>query len=342
MGRLRFIFFFLAISSLSFAEEGSFINPITEICWKCIFPIHVSGINVTPSQKEIANYKKKPFCACAGFPPKLGIPLAFWEPTILVDVTRTPYKLTAWGGISIGSETVRKRGALSHVGDSGRTSFYNVHYYNAPILHWLNLVKFPCLEGSEMTPMYLSEFDPFWDDDQWSAILHPEAFLFSNPLAQAACIADCTSSSLGSPMDSLFWCAGCMGSLYPFIGHVSHHVGGIQASYLLVHRLLGKLHSLGMRSAFREDEFCVKTLFPRLYKTAYKTQLVRPIANTKGPCQPLGKSDVFWGAGKTYPYGGEDFVYLIWTKNHCCLDAVAPTVRALSPNIGPVLEEAPR
>jgi len=335
MNSLKSCLFFWILAGSCFAKGGKFVNPMTDICWKCIFPIHISGINITPSHGEIASYQKQPLCSCAGFPPKLGIPLAFWEPTILIDVTRTPYKLSAWGGISIGNEALKRRGGLSHVGESGRTSFYNVHYYNAPILHWLNLIDFPCLESSEMTPLYLSEFDPFWDDDEWSAVLYPEALLFANPLAQVACIADCTASSLGSPQNSLFWCAGCMGSYYPFIGHVSHHVGGIQASYLLVHRLLGKLHSLGMRSVFEEEEFCSKTFFPRLYKTAYKTQLVQPIANTEGPCHPLGKSDVFWGAGKTYPYGGEDFVYLIWTKNHCCLDAIQPTIKTFIPNVIP-------
>ncbi|MCB1073690.1 MAG: TraU family protein, partial [Chlamydiia bacterium] len=52
----------------------------------------------------------------------------------------------------------------------------------------------------------------------------------------------------------------------------------------------------------------------------YKTQLTYPIAQTKGPCNALGRSDVLWGGGKSFPYGGEDFVYLIWTKKHCCLD----------------------
>ncbi len=316
-------------NSSSSAEQGKFVNPITDVCWGCIFPIHISGANVTPEHKDLVHYKFTPFCSCAGTPPKLGIPLAFWEPTALIDVTMTPYKLTAWGGTTISKAGIKKRGAIANVGDSGRSSFYNVHYYNFPILHWLGiLTDFSCLESSEMAVSYLSEFDPFWDDDQWASVLNPEIFLFSNPLAQVACIPDCAASSAGAPMDELFWCAGCMGSLYPFVGHVPHHLGTVQASYLLVHRLLGKLHSLGMALGFAEDNFCDKALMPRIKKTIYKTQLVQPIANTKAPCQPLGKSDLFWGSGKSFPYGGEDFVYLIWTKKHCCLDMVKPAVKA--------------
>ncbi|MBI3211727.1 MAG: TraU family protein, partial [Simkania negevensis] len=127
-----------------------------------------------------------------------------------------------------------------------------------------------------------------------------------------------------------FWCGGCQGSLYPFMGHVAHHVGAIQASSLLVHRLLAKLHSLGLLWGFKEDNFCSKTPFLRIKKTLYKTQLVYPIPQTKGPCQPLGKTDLIWGSGKSFPYGGEDFVYLIWTKKHCCLDPAKIAMKGAS------------
>lgn len=287
-----------------------------------MFPITVGGVNVTPGHKDFVR-STSTVCACAGMPPKAGIPLSFWEPISLVDVTLVPYKLIAWGGASLSKAGIKKRGTVSHIGEGGRSSFYNVHYYKFPILHWLGaLGEFPCLEKSEFALSYLSEFDPCWGDGEWAAVLNPEAYLFSNPLAQVACIPDCAAASLGRPQDKLFWCAGCSGSLYPLTGHVAHHVGAIQSSYLLVTRLLSKLHSLGMLLGFDKEEFCQKKLMPRLKKTIYKTQLVFPIANAKGPCEPLGKSDVVWGSGKTYPYGGEDFVYLIWGKNQCCLDAV--------------------
>lgn len=317
------------------AEEGKFINPVTDICWSCLFPFHVQGVNVTPAHDDYVKYGSS-FCTCAGFPPKVGVPLAFWEPTILIDVVRTPYKLMALGGISVGTSDVRKQGAVSQVGDSGRSSFYNVHYYKFPVLSWLNLIpEFKCMEEGSLGVSYLSEFDPFWNDDEWSMVITPEAFLFANPLAQAACIADCVSLSLDHPNDKLFWCAGCMGSLYPYVGHVSHHLGGVQASYLLIYRLLARLHSIGMLLGYEPGNFCEKQLMPRIKKTIYKTQLVYPIANAQGPCQPLGKSDVFWGSGKSYPYGGEDFVYLIWTKKQCCLDAVKVTVKAVSGEVVP-------
>ncbi len=321
----------LGCSVIQAEEKGKFINPITDVCWKCIFPIHIAGANVTSQHHDYVSYKSS-FCVCAGAPPKVGLPLAFWEPVALIDVTHTPYKSVALGGISFAQSDIRKRGSVSHVGDTERTSFYNVHYYKFPLLSWLGMLPgFSCIEGgSDIDISYLSELDPSWNDDSWTGILHPEAYLFANPLAQAACIADCTTSSLDAPTDKLFWCGGCLGSPYPYTGHVSHHVGAVQASYLLVQRLLAKLHSLGMIWGAEEENFCEKVSMPRLRKTIYKTQLIHPIANAQGPCQPLGKSDVFWGAGKSYPYGGEDFSYLIWTKKHCCLDAV----KAASATVG--------
>ncbi len=323
--RLLFPTLLLLLVSFLNAEEGKFINPVTDVCWKCLFPIHLGGVNVTPNQKDYSEYKLS-ICACAGTPPKVGIPLAFWEPIALIDVTRTPYKSIALGGMTLSGSTMKGRGAISNVGESNRHSFYNVHYYKFPIISLLGLIPgFSCVEkGSDIDIAYISELDPYWADDEWTNVINPEAYLFANPLAQVACIPDCTSTSLDYPLDKLFWCAGCSGSLYPLMGHVAHHVGAIQASHLLVQRLLSKMHSLGMMQGAEEGNYCDKKLMPRIKKSLYKTQLTHPIANTQGPCHPLGKSDIIWGAGQSYPYEGEDFVYLIWSKKHCCLDSVKP------------------
>ena len=316
--------------SSAWSQDAKFINPVTDICWKCLFPIHVAGANVTPKNKDYVSYSKG-LCFCAGTPPQAGIPLAFWEPAHLVEVTRTPYKLSALGDISLAKATVRNRGAVSHVGISGRSSFYNVHYYNFPVLSWLDFLSdFSCIDKSSFDIAYMSEFDPFWNDDEWAAIINPEAYLFASPPAHVACIADCSATAIDKVIDELFWCAGCSGSLYPFVGHVSHHIGGVQASHLLLQRLIAKLHSIGMMRGYGTNDFCESKLLPRLKKSRYKTQLLQPIAHTTAPCIPLGKSELFWGTSKSFPYKGEDFVYLLWTKKHCCLDAVKPVLKGIA------------
>ena len=330
------LFLTLALVSSPFlhAKDGKFINPITDICWECVFPITVSGVNVTPGHKDQTSYSQRTcFCAGSGSLPRVGIPITFWEPTMLVDVTRHAYKLLGLGGVSVGRETFKNMGSVGTVGSGGRNfSFYHVHLYKYPVFALLTLLTdfAQCTESEkDVNIVYMSELDPTWNDDQLALVKNPEAGFFANTLAQATCFADCTAASSGKPLDKLFWCAGCEGSLYPFTGTVAHHVGGIQASALLVQRVLTMMHRMGGLKGYPKDEYCEAQYMPRIQKTLYKTQLVYPIPQTKGPCHPLGKSDVLWGAGKSYPGGGEDFVYLIWAKKQCCLDTVKPTVSTI-------------
>lgn len=312
------------------AKERGPINPITDVCWDCLFPITVSGVNVTPKHKDFGKSKQR-ICICPGVPPKAGIPLSFWEPLRLVDVTRHPYRLVGLGGISIGKESVRNRGSVGIIGDGpGQSSFYHVHVYHFPLLSLLGMLTgFSCLDQDEVDVPYLSELDPMWGDDQLAIILNPEAALFSSPLAQTACIADCVTSSIDRPNDELFWCAGCHGSLYPFTGTVPHHCNSLQASSLLLYRALAKMHRMRLIKGFESDDFCEPRFMPLIKKSLYKTQLVRPISLTKGACPSLGKSDLLWGRKQPIPTEDEELCYLVWTKRQCCLDAVAPAIKGV-------------
>lgn len=315
----RLFFLFLVLKTVpALPSNGKWINPVTDVCWSCLFPVHIAGENVTPKQKDFIKYDKK-VCSCPGG--IVGVPFVFWEPSRMIEVTRTPYKILSAGGMTLGKKTLKKG---FHSYDAwGDSSFFHVHYLISPFLALIDAgVDFVCTEDLPLDIGYLSEFDPFWNNDSWASLLNPEALLFGNPLAQAACIGDCVSSSLRKPLDKLFWCAGCQGSLYPLSGHCSHPSGDIQTSSLMVHRLLAKLASVYTVQSFKEGEFCKKSPSRRLRKTAFKTQLAYPKAQTKGPCNTLGSSAAIWGAGKSLPLSGEEFVYIIWQKKHCCLDPV--------------------
>lgn len=312
----------------SFLNADIMINPITDVCWECLFPMTFGGVNITPDKKDFTNYDQFT-CICADTPPKIGIPVTFWEPARMIDVTRHAYKLVGLGGIQIGKGSLKNRGSVGRIDElSTQTSFFHVHFYTFPILNLLGiLLDFECVEKGDLDVTYMSEFDPLWVDDELQNIFNPEAALFSSQLAQLACIADCTKSSLSKPTDKLFWCAGCQGSLYPFSGHISHYIGSLQASSLLVHRTLAKLHRIGVVMGYEKGDFCKPRLMPIIKKSLYKTQIVKPIPQTEGECHALGKSDALWGRGKTFPSkGGDDFVYLIWMKKQCCLDAVKPAL----------------
>lgn len=288
--------------------QAEFLNPVTDICWSCTMPVFMMGKNVTPSTKDYIKHSKAT-CECPGG--LIGVPVSYFEPKKVIEVTMVPFKMVAFGGGSL-SKTGEKRGTR-HA--------YHVHYYVYPVFQLLNIAEqYACSSGGEFTIGYMSEFDPFWFDDAWNIVLNPDAYLFGTTLAHAACVPDAIASTLNKPTDLLPWCSGSQGSLYPMNGFVNHVRGPVQASSLMVHRLLGKLHRWGAAKTFKKDNYCEKTysFYPR--KTAYKMQLALPIKQTTKKCPPLGANEFQWGFAKTYPGKGESFAYIIWERAHCCID----------------------
>jgi len=312
--------FFFMISTAQANCVGKFVNPITDICWKCIFPITIAGVTVA-SGEDTPN-PRRVVCYCSDPLPRIGIPISFWEPVRLVDVTRTPFCMVGLGGIRMGpNRGVRSHGSIAHTNKSHmKQSFYHVHWYIYPVIYWLELLTdFVCMEKSQMDVAYMTELDPLWNDDETSFIINPEAALFANPIAQLACVADCVLASSGFPNDALFWCGGCQGSIYPFTGNVPAHSNPIQATLLITQRFIAKLHREGLLWGYVGVEgLCDKYPMPIIRKTQYKTQMTYPVATT-GSCHPLGRTETIWGSGRSYPIKGEDFGYLIWRKRNCCL-----------------------
>lgn len=304
---------------------GRFLNPISDICWRCIFPLKIASITVVSGDVSDPDEGQQPIICWCKRPPIPydipGIPISYWEPARLVDVTRTPYCFINLGGVQLMETGVIDRGHTSDDdGDGQKRSFYNVHWYIYPILFILEvLTDFICIESGSIDVGYITEIDPFWNDDEKNAILNPEAILFGNPIAQAACVADCVSSSLDFPLDILFWCNGCQGSIYPFTGTVNDHSGGVQASLLVMGRFMAKLHREGFLKGYIGIQgLCDKYPMPIIKKSQYRTQMTYPIPQTD-KCQAFGSTEMFWQPGHEYPYQGEDFGYLIWRKRDCCL-----------------------
>lgn len=324
---LSFIFMILLITPAhSKTCSGRFVNPITEICWSCLFPITIGPVNINRSHREDTPNPHQFPCWCPKPPipvPVPGVPVGFWEPSRLVDITRTPFCMVNMGGLQLSRSTVGY-GVHGQKGTARtQSSFYQVHWYVYPVIYWLELlVDFLCLEQQSFDVAYITELDPLWNADELSFILNPEAALFGNPIAQAACSADCAATSAGFPMDVLFWCGGCQGSLYPFTGNNPAHIGGVQASLLLTQRMMAKLHrELLLWGTSGSQALCQKYPMPVIKKTQYKTQMTYPRPTTRGPmaCNPLGRTEVIWGSGREFPYKGEDFGYLIWRKRNCCI-----------------------
>ena len=302
------------------------MNPITDICWHCLFPLHIASIKINGPGRNIPEPKppnRMPICACGKPIPRIGLPLSYWEPVRLVDVTHNPYCFVNLGGMTM------DLGISNGIGSKPKSSGSNVgtwhlHWYIYPAIHWLDLLtNFLCLEKGQFDVGYITELDPLWLDDSLSAIINPEAILFGNVIAQAACIVDCTAATARLPFDSLFWCAGCQGGMYPMNGRIQAHVGSIQSSLLAVERMTYKLHREGilwgtLAKGKSLDAWCKqKHPMPFMKKSMYRSQNTVPVPSPS--CYPYGHTTIKYEAGKEIPVIGEDFGYLIWRKRECCV-----------------------
>lgn len=303
--------------------QGSFVNPVTDVCWSCLFPITIGSMSIVSSHIADTENPSFPVCACGTPVPRVGISTGLWEPIALVDVTRHPFCMVNLGGIEFKMGAKYRRGTVE-TRESGRNhAFYHVHWYKYPLLYWLQLIMDGlCLEKGDFDIGYLTELDFTWNDDEWNFIVNPEAFLFGNLIAQGACAADALAASISKPVDSLFWCAGAHGSFYPLNGFVQEHLGGVQASTLLAERMDYKLHREGLiwdSVGQNSPALCHTYPTPIIPKSRYRYQMVNPVATTgRGGCHPFGATTTAWGAGHEIPFKGEDFGYLIWKKLNCC------------------------
>lgn len=291
--------------------EGRFLNPVTDICWECVLPFMIDSPGL---------------CICpAPWPQyvRYGIVFSFWEPVWLVDVTREPFCFTNLD-MKIDVDFDAAAGyPHNSPGSRDKSAFYQAHVYEN--FFWSETfgeeVEDACelsySGGGNYDVEWLTEVDPTWADDELAFILGAESALFANLIAQTACAADCVAASFGNPLDVLFWCAGCQGSIYPFGGNTSEQTGGIMASNLLAERLVAKMHRM-----FQADDTtgweCGGSSMPIIKKSQYRTQATYPIAQTVNGCPAYGASEVPTAVGQEVPYVGEDFGYLIWRKRKCC------------------------
>ena len=303
----------LIFSSAVLADEaptlchGKYVDPITDVCWDCLFPMTIGASEVEGSDIPDTDNPSDPVCACPAFPLyRIGLSVGYWEPMALVDVTRYPFCMVNLGGQQLDFGDSYGTGNAETADPNQNNSFYYVHWYIYPLIYWLNLITDAvCVEQADFDIAYLTELDPTWRDDEIGLLINPEVILFANPIAQAACAADSVASAIGLPIDTLFWCAGSQGSMYPLTGHVQEHVGGVQASTLITERMTYKLH----REGFLWDStseggaaLCYQYPMPIIPKSRYRYQMVNPIPTTgSGGCYPFGHTTAVWGSGHGAP-----------------------------------------
>ena len=314
-------------------------------CWECMFPLSLIGVTVFNLGEDAVRPALGPglsadfppqLCGCECFTPFLcvpGLPMGMFVPADLVEVVRNPLCFPSLSGLELGPDpTFFDRGLVDVSQDDPalKFSYYHVHFIIFPLWTLLGTgLDFTCTSMTMPTGMdiaYLSELDPSWNDDAFALVLFPEGFLFANPVATAACSVDSVASAVSFPLDPLFWCAGSFGNIYPPSGYTSgSYSGQVKPAALAMVRVIAKLARIGTEWDWEADGDAICTDFPTflIVKTQYKFQLLYPIPNYATPgepcCSPLGRTQLRWGLAKTYPVDGDDFVFLLWKLQRCCL-----------------------
>jgi conjugal transfer pilus assembly protein TraU len=325
--------------------KSEFPNLVSDICWKCLFPIRIGGkkiLDFGSMPDSIPSITGNPddynpdeyICTCKDSQGRIrfGIYVSFWEPVRVLEVVQNPGCFPFLFGLDMG-DSLNIFGGYGTRGRGGENreegkAFFNVHYYTFPLLWIMDLLigaDFCTDWVSDIDLFYFTEVDPLWNDDELTVYTHPEAFVFSNPIAQALCSADCLATTVGFPLNAMFWCAGCWGSLYPYTGNTGVNDSPVRITNLLATRLLVRLARLPVPSAIEYDTSssgakCGGIIRPILKKSQYKFSTIFPIPETKGRCcHGLGESTFTWGEHRNIPAVGEHQTYLMWRKRNCCL-----------------------
>jgi len=293
-------------------------DPITDICWNCIFPVSMGGIVIFGSDIDSPpDNISSPICLCGK---TLGISTSFWEPARIIETVKDP-----WCFNLISADLSNGDGFLGgdtdDPTDASKSMFSQAHYYMLNVWSLLDLfLDLPCLEDTGFDVGYITEVDPLWNDDLLAFLLNPEALLFGNPVLQFSCIADSVAVNSGLPLDTLFWCMGSWGSAYPLTGHKSDDSiveNNAAVASRLIYKLVREYTLLDTAS-----NACGATMWPIWTKSHYRLQIMKPVRDYT--CQPIGRSGLIWAAMKNPPYsaGGnssDNFDWVMMRKHLCCI-----------------------
>ena len=304
--------------------DSSFINPFTEICWSCIFPVKIGGITVLGSDyPDTKDNVSAPICFCKGPGgiPIPGVPVSFWEPIKIIETVKDPWCFPSFGfKIDAKSKPSHLRGTLATDVNKryGAYVFMQAHEIIFPIFKMLNiLTDFTCISSNDFDIAFMTELDPTWNNDMLALVLNPEALVFANQVAQFSCIADAVAATSGVPKNELFWCMGSWGSAYPLAGGISSK-SITEASAALAARLLYKLHRAKI-VCDRNVNPC-GCVYPTIWnKSNWRLQPLRPKTATATAVR-IGEPVELWGRNLNPPFkkGCDNFSYIIFRKVACC------------------------
>jgi len=319
-------------SSAKCPEDSALEDLISSICWECIFPIYIAGVEINAGShvNDITESEAETDCMCPQAEPPYvyeGITISMWPPSYYVEVVKDPYCFPSYG-IDMGKDnsgsldmSFLKKGGGQEIGGNATpetSTFMQAHFWYFYIMGMLDeTLDTECRETTSTDLVGLSEIDPLWQDDELAAIIQLEAYLYANYGAQLTCIADAISANLGYSISPLHWCVGSSGSLYPLTGHANND-DLLQAYELIVGRSVFRMHR---QAAICDGAcwYCQCMYTPIWIKHHYRDQIAWPV--NAGFCTALGTSDIGWGPGKNPPDVSkmDNLIFLLYRKRTCCI-----------------------
>lgn len=326
----------LALPSISFSSSSSAvcsnatkgsssaIQVLTNVFMSAynILPIRIAGVQVTPSfNLEDYSNTSFPICYCSDPFPRIGIPIELWEPLAVIDVSNIP-NCSPTLGMSIPIDIVAGSSfqEINKQNTQNKES-YQITYIKYPLFKMLSLfLDIACLDSDGSVDLaYLSTIDPLWQNDMWSIIVNPDAFLFANPVAQFACIPDSIASNLGFPLDPLYWCQGSWNQIFPLTKATSG-VSSPESAMAIATKTIFKLHrQLMLWGTAGTPSLCGKTPMPIMRKSQYMMYPIYPVM--PHPFRiPIGRSGLIWGAGHEIPVvNSHVWSIMTYRKRSCCV-----------------------
>ena len=327
----------LALTTVPGVCRGKQYAPTTDTDWNDAYPITIAGTQETGSaanQDPALMLAMPPICVCPGpfgFPEE-GIGITYWQPMYVAEAQNDPGCLSSMGGEQVLSPAYQIMqseltglGAADGPNSAGGTNRMQIHWYKYPVFAMMGIMaSVECNNNTGFDLAYMTELDPLWQDDTWSAIFTPEAVLFSNMAAQSACSVDSVASTLGFTLDSLFWCQGTWGSAYPFSGNSSqaNSDNPWSSNNELVGRFIARSARMGLQQmTIGPGAICSSSFSPIWIKSQYRF-------DTIGPIPRFGRAVVVGSAGldqeppvantATQSYT----TTLIWQGMQCCMMGV--------------------
>lgn len=298
--------------------SGKFIS---DLCWGCIFPIRLAGVG--GGGKDFPADPAAPVCLCPSKStfgiPTPGVTLGMWKPTHFVETVSQPGCMPAIGQqANLGSVfDVGHGGSGQNPGDAG---FRNVHVYSFPTGAVLDMVTSAACgdESYDMDMLSLSELDPTWANPSLAMMLSPEANLFNNEIATLACMADAAASTSYRPIQSLFWCFGSWGNVYPQMGYTNAR-SAVQDASISAARVVALNHKrFLMKKTYGNEAVCTDVFHLPYPKHQYRWQVLYPFPQREGN-EWTGASTLNAREWRHLAVTGEDWVQVLWRYEECCV-----------------------